>query len=561
MIGADPTGPTDLPCPLGGDYWPAPTRAQREGTALYGVADTHTHLMTHLAFGGRGLWGTPDGAILQALASCRSMHGWRGLSVPGLWDGWGKHCRGYPSFRDWPTHDGLSHQHMYVEWLRRAWAGGLRLMVTFAVNNELLAWLVRGPGARDDASAIDAQVEATKAFASRHADFMEIAYSPKDARRIVRAGRLAVVLGVEVDSLVECGSATLSPAATRRWLAELQGRGVRHVFPIHLADNAVGGAAVYNPLFDVVTRWLRGRPFQVRPSPDVDFRIGASVALRLLAGRGLLPTSRKHGHVNGMGLTSFGREVAIPALMDLGIMIDVDHMSAAAVDDALAIAERRAYPLVASHSAFRALAFSKSETTNSLLLSNEYQRTPEQVARMRALGGVVGVGLNQTDLRAHTNGPIQVVNDLAGSSKTWAQAYLYAVDQLNGGPCALGSDANGLVGAPGPRFGPKAAAVLERDRKRRSLRPHQRSTQCDGVNYGAPTKIPVRAHTALSPCVAGTRVFDLNVDGMAHYGLLPDLLQDLHNVGVPVDALGPLFASAEGYVGAWERALAAGAAG
>ena len=31
------------------------------------------------------------------------------------------------------------------------------------------------------------------------------------------------------------------------------------------------------------------------------------------------------------------------------------------------------------------------------------------------------------------------------------------------------------------------------------------------------------------------RDFDYNLDGLAHYGMLPDMLQDLKNVGLPHD--------------------------
>ena len=53
--------------------------------------------------------------------------------------------------------------------------------------------------------------------------------------------------------------------------------------------------------------------------------------------------------------------------------------------------------------------------------------------------------------------------------------------------------------------------------------------------------------------MSGDRRFDINVDGMAHYGMLPDFLQDLRNVGLPRECLSPLFSSAEAYIALWER--------
>jgi hypothetical protein len=55
-------------------------------------------------------------------------------------------------------------------------------------------------------------------------------------------------------------------------------------------------------------------------------------------------------------------------------------------------------------------------------------------------------------------------------------------------------------------------------------------------------------------CTAGPRRdFDINIDGMAHYGLLPDMLQDVRNCGLKVEDFEPLFRGAEDYVRMWEK--------
>ena len=46
--------------------------------------------------------------------------------------------------------------------------------------------------------------------------------------------------------------------------------------------------------------------------------------------------------------------------------------------------------------------------------------------------------------------------------------------------------------------------------------------------------------------------FDINIDGMAHYGMLPDFLQDLRNIGLTAEDLAPLFRSAFAYIQMWE---------
>ena len=54
----------------------------------------------------------------------------------------------------------------------------------------------------------------------------------------------------------------------------------------------------------------------------------------------------------------------------------------------------------------------------------------------------------------------------------------------------------------------------------------------------------------------GTHRYDFNNEGLANYGLLPDLLQDLKNVGMTPVEFETVFASAEGFVRMWEKAVA-----
>ena len=51
------------------------------------------------------------------------------------------------------------------------------------------------------------------------------------------------------------------------------------------------------------------------------------------------------------------------------------------------------------------------------------------------------------------------------------------------------------------------------------------------------------------------RDYDINIDGMAHYGMLPDFLQDLRNIGLSAQDLAPLFRSAYDYVQMWEKCV------
>ena len=53
--------------------------------------------------------------------------------------------------------------------------------------------------------------------------------------------------------------------------------------------------------------------------------------------------------------------------------------------------------------------------------------------------------------------------------------------------------------------------------------------------------------------VGPRREFDINLDGMAHYGMLPDLFQDLRNIGLTAEDLAPLFRSAYDYTQMWKK--------
>jgi microsomal dipeptidase-like Zn-dependent dipeptidase len=498
-----------------------------------------------------------------------------------------------------------------------------------------------------------------KDMVSRHTDFMEIAYSPSDARRIIgQANKLAVVLGVEVDSLGNWERETdASDEQVREYLHHLYQIGVRHIFPIHLANNAFGGIALYNDLFNGLNWALRGEFLSPR-SADVDYRLGS-----LVLGDIRIPdySHVPGGHVNMLGLTARGN-AAVQEMMQLGMVIDTDHMSWDAVDDTLELAEANDYPLVAGHTAFRDTAPHR----------DEYQRRPDQIDRMNRLGGMVAVGLHQGEIRTYGN---RVPSDAPGSTKSWAQAYLYAIEHMGRERVGIGTDINGLEGKAAPRFGLNACYDIHKQDGESEQRRQSRSgyvyAQTNGVRYSQPIKdyrayrfegvlyddvynmeerdiweaialfssgadpnsaesppVTVRdpwrsgkikniakgfratsrnqlenpflggntfneqlaaylvhqgqypsasdsaevkrihpvikriwerwqtmqgSNTPLIRNYAGRRDFDINLDGVAHYGLLPDFLQDLKNVGLTNEDLAPLFRSAEDYIQLWEK--------
>jgi len=733
--------------PLGGDYWEAAPAAP-----LWGFADLHAHLMSHLAFGGQAFWGLPfdpdhsgDGRIEHALASCAPIHGGLINANPEFGHPAGG---GWPDFIIWPHFTSLVHQQAYIDWLYRAYQGGLRLITCLAVNNELLAIKSSPTRPHDDKSAIEIQIAGMKEMA-RFVDieaggpgkgWLQIAYSPEEARRTIGENRLAVILGVEVDSLgnwrrpedlAELSHGDLGRAREiiGTELDWLYGLGVRQITPIHLINNAFGGTAIYLRFLEMVNIYITGEPWTVEDAWEtgVRYRIdhdGADLfddfeRTVAVAGRHLRAMHRrtlvdhipgikdlfeateapkiKGGHANARGLNEYGR-IVLEEMMARGIIIDLDHMSEKATDAALALAEEHSYPVICSHCWFRDLLFSGHaefnpnqqelyDTSDVHKVAHEAGKRGDQIERIGRLGGMVAPILNQGDIAGPTAAfPEFGSKDLqtcAGSSSSWARAYLYAVAKSGGRGVAMGSDINGAAGLPGPRFGTFAAYGARHDKRRSVQRREEIDRQANGVAYDQPirdyrwfrfessgpgayeerdreiweaiaqhaagfnpslhrhpahdfpegslrmalesvfvhreqeriddvtrglwaadldepvdhkqlgawsveqrsaylarkgsveTLAEQDSHTRtltaeiqaivvkwqqmrgdnrpLARSFAGERRdYDINLDGMAHYGMLPDFLQDLRNLGLSAEELAPLFRSAFDYVEMWD---------
>jgi microsomal dipeptidase-like Zn-dependent dipeptidase len=593
----DPDG-NRIPCSdvgepgLGTTAMPA---AGPPGAPVWGFADLHTHPFSNLAFGGLVVWGSPFDAsgIASAVPGCDYACGFKaveadgspiaaasfplppGIPVHGPFGaldlfgaaGTGHVVRphaagGYPRFDGWPGHDLISHQQMYHRWIERAWRGGLRLMVAHAVNNEVLCRLSkrRDGFACGDMPTVDRQIQAVKdmeAYIDARSGgpgrgWFRIATSAAQARRILESGKLAVVIGIEVDSLFDCGAgSTCTRDQVRDRLRAHHAQGVRHLLPVHLFDNGFGGTALYEQYFNA-GNWIlsgdylkaedcssEGVEFALEELPDdpasTFFRTIAEALLGVAFPTGSYPPG---GHCNPRGLTPLG-ESLVKLMMGRKMILDVDHMSYRATDRALEIAVENGYPVVAGHTRF--LDAMKDGSFTQDHLRAEYAKLGRHVDAIRDLGGIVAPLLHQ----GHASDMAQVGSvppDCSNSTKTWVQAYLHAVDRMSGGPhhraVALGSDFNGGISTPGPRFGPEAC---EGD-------PHP--DQGAGVSY------PFSAHGmpgSFDRLATGGRVFDFNQVGLANVGLLPDFVEDLKAVGLTEEQLEPLFESAEAYVAMWER--------
>ncbi len=163
------------------------------------------------------------------------------------------------------------------------------------------------------------------------------------------------------------------------------------------------------------------------------------------------------------------------------------------------------------------------------------------------LGGIVGPILQQGNAKSEVLDGDHVNNDCDRSSKSFAQAFLYgskvARQEMEYPAMAFGSDFNGIIESPAPRFGSdacggnKVQALLQKNR----------------VSYPFESRL---VQGVFDQQVTGERRFDINTDGFAHVGLLPDFIEDLSQIGVEENELNLLFRSAEAYLRTWEKAEA-----
>ena len=519
------------------------TRANLESMVLTGWVDLHTHPMINLAFGGKLVHGGVDvGSLLpqdltchgptravsmdHALGEDRPSHGGHDFLNFTCGDDLrkllihefqvGNHAlvtnnpgRGSPDFLDWPKWNDITHQKMWYEWIRRARDGGLRVMVSLATNNRTLGDAVSGNGdlgPTNDKASADLQIAEMKSFVGRHLDFMEVAYSAADVKRIVQANKIAIVLGVEIDNM---GDFNMLPPQLMVYptpakdiitgeIKRLYNTGVRYVLPIHVSDNVFGGTAIYKDDFNTANLRETGHFWEMECADVIDDitytytdvndplrAVGAFVKLGLDPFRHSGPgpvcpgggVGKSKGHRNMHGLTQQGI-YAIKEMMKLGMIVDIDHMSHLSAEKTLEIGEQFGYPIVSGHTGIRG----PQEGANA-----ENSRTRSQLARISKLHGMFGLGSDGV------------------SKSTWARQYQTAMNIMGyptadptkavyrNGAISFGSDLNGLVKGPMPGGLSRTAMYVG----------------------------------GFQPSSSGTKTWYYDTEGVAHYGMMADFVVDL----------------------------------
>jgi microsomal dipeptidase-like Zn-dependent dipeptidase len=565
------------------------------GNKIIGFADPHVHMTGNEGFGGKVVWGKmfhPLG-ITKALPDCSELHGKNGSKdlIESVANGTTGHdTSGWPDFKYWPGPDSPTHQMVYYKWLERAWTGGLRLMVNLAVNNEVLCKIAgQLPGYTcDDMNTVDKQLVHIKQM-EQYIDaqcggpgkgWFRIVYSPEEAREVISRGKLAVILGIEVATIFNIRTDIDKIKSDKEREAEIKkaqeiirtqldyyyGLGVRSIFPIHGFNNAFGGTAMFVPGIYNLGNKIRNHEHEYfepcecpthEEYPDllsptevftykelsITYPEGANpfvVSLFKLLGIALpvypeYPSGK--AYCNSRGLTDLGK-FFIKEMMKRKMIIEIDHMSFRTLngyvddkvhDGVLKIAEDNDYPIVSSHAA--AVEGKGDEASKSI----------DEIRRIHRLGGIVAPILIQGDegiKNKYIDGPYCKI-----SSRSWANVYKYICNVVEedgdfvGVP--LSTDVNGFATEPSPRFGEKACSGNG-----------EQENEAPKVSYPF---APYAGTGIIDQLRTGNRVFDINYDGLANYGLLPDFIQEVRNVGLTDDDLKPLFNSAEAYIRMWEK--------
>jgi microsomal dipeptidase-like Zn-dependent dipeptidase len=499
----------------------------KDGSVL-GFADDHVHITANLRAGGRVISGEPfdPRGVAAALGDDARDHGadgsldvvgnlLRGGSPAGTHD-----PGGWPTFAGWPAHDTITHQQTYWVWLKRAWQAGERLVVAqTAEDDELCRVQKQRDRSCSEPATIAVQIGVLRRL-QRYVDrrsggrgrgFFRIVTSPRQARRVIERGRLAVVIGVESSNPFGCrlrnGRPTCTARDVDRGLRAYHDRGVRAMFIAHWFDNSFAGSALEGGLkgafINAMNRLETGHYLRVAacPLPGQGEQAAAApkAAIDLIAPffRGVsalsdapVPSYPAGKRCNARGLTKLGVHL-VRRMMRMHMIIEADHLSEAARDRVLELTAARRYPVLSGHNG-----------TGGAWTAGELRR-------LYRAGGVAASTLGTAPELIRS---VDAFGRFAGGRKDFG--------------VPLGSDVGGFAALPGPSTtgGPLAYPF-------KAFR--------GGVTFG-------RQET-------GTRTFDLNTDGVAHYGLVADLLADVQRRPGGRHALGLLFHGAESYLDMWQR--------
>jgi hypothetical protein len=500
-----------------------PARGASPEANVLGTVEGHAHLTAFEFLGGQWHCGrpwSPFGVQYALPASCadhergtngafESLIDFGGATRPAGMHGW-------PTFVDWPSPTALAEEGDYYTGIERAWKAGLRLMVTDLVDNEALCSLMTDKpnpcndmdGVRlqsRDLYALENYIDAQSGGPGK--GWFRIVTSPFQARRVINQGKLAVIEGIEVSRIFGCGETEGVPQCNESQidagLKEVHALGVRTFFPIHEFDNAFGGTKMIAGDLGVVVnagnRDETGSFWTLQPCPadtqDAEqMTVPATGALAQLINGPL--ASILHG--SPVPVYGSGPQCNTKGLTSLGAYV-INQM----------IKQHFIIQLdhMDSKTATAALAIAEAQHYSGVV-SAHCCSSPQLFGRIYATGGFVSPPVLPAAAFVATEKA-----DKAESSPSYHFGF------------GWGSDMNGLGAQPGPASASPISYPF---------------TSYDG-------------RVTFTREQWGDRVFDLNKDGLANYGMYADWLNEVQRLGgAPVMA--DMFQGAEAYLQTWERA-------
>jgi hypothetical protein len=528
--------------------WPeAPVDVQgpiRTGATSYeqtkGYLDAHLHLMSFEFLGGRVICGRPwhPYGITHALVDCPD-HGPGGYGsaledvISGKTPGSGHDTVGWPTFGYWPHYNSLTHQQVYYKWLERSWRGGLRMMTDLLVQNGQLCELYPLKKVTcDEMATVRLEAQRSHEF-ERFIDaqnggpgrgWFRIVTDPLQARTVMNAGKLAVLLGIEVSRPLGCreylGTASCTASDIDKRLTEVYDLGVRQMEMTNKFDNALtgvtGDSGSTGVLVNVGNEKETGHFWEMqtckapfgpvqRDEQQYDVvddghaepaRDGLFAGVLTMAGSsGVAPAYPAGPHCNAIGLSALGK-VFLDGLIKRGMVFDPDHMSAVARQQALDYVAAKQY---------------------SGILSSHSWADDANYFRILTMGGVV---------TPHAGGSAGFLGKWEVLRKKADPRFLYGI--------GWGSDISGFSAQGAPR----------------------NPAPGKGVTY----PFTGLGGTTITRSQTGQRTWDLNTDGVDHYGLYPDWVQDVTVQAGQISAADAaaftrdLGNGVEAYLQMWERA-------
>jgi len=570
---------------------------------IWGAIDMHTHPMSYLGMGGKLMHGTLDGDPAVALGNCNCTHGGWGtdntcgnflraeivnmvdehntavfrykpqdMKVPHA-----DHPHdGYPAMANWPTQQSMTHQQMWYDWIKRAKEGGLTAIIALTVNSEILGRVLGGDGPFDDKSVANRQIDSLIAFVYRHREFLDTVTSSARMRQVIRSGRMAVIIGMEVDNLGDFyQNVPVTNEQVRNEIARLKSKGVRYVFPIHVTDNKFGGTAVYKELFNFNNRYVTAQPltgtvpveayppvlpghlYNVETTPDGD---------------------NVHFKLDGKTFALVSKMRPLTELIDAGGFpilpppLDVPSLAVKPIVDPIlgALRASQQYQLAkkifmdVNSPQFAAYERTPAGHRNVLGISETGRFAIQEMMRQgmmidvdhaseKTVNDIIAIAQSNHNypLNSGHNG-LRAGPD--ANEKTRTPEQLRAIKDLGGmfgmgweGQNPVQFNANyrlhwGAMGGRSTSFGSDIDGY--------ATTPEKPASPSQFINYTNASQYDfLRQYT-----MAGSpRKWDYNTAGMAHIGMVPDFFEALKKAGAPSQQLNSLLLSAEYFAQMWER--------